>query len=293
MAIINGDENDNVLWGTFGDDIIDGKERHDTIIALSGDDYIYGGIGSDLIFAGAGDDHINGGNNDDLLVGGAGADVFIFDPNFGNDIIYDFKSGIDKINIDPSLYNGIDDILSRITYNNGNARIDLDANNIFVRGISPNNPLTKDDFVEHTVIDFEDLPESNGIPLPDDYQGFNWKLDDGGNAYYYEGVSAGYGVLGTQLIYNAGGATSVTVTRSDGSDFYFEGVDLVSGIAANQDIDIFGYLDGVLVGSTNVSLTNYAVLEVDVDWGQIDTLVLDPQLASGNYFAMDNFDFVL
>ncbi|MDA0781081.1 MAG: hypothetical protein PQ612_00875 [Rickettsiales bacterium] len=277
MAVINGTAANNFLFGTN----------------LA--DYINGNGGNDLILGLAGDDEVNGGQGNDILLGGAGNDKFVFDANSGNDIIWDFTKGSDKIDIDPSIYGNVSDILSNITYQNGNAKIDLGGgNNIYVKGLTPNNPLTKDDFVQYTVIDFEDLNStSSGTPLPDSYQGFEWKLDNGANASHQDDPSVGYGVMGTNLIYNTGGATSVTISKTDGSSFDFEGVDLISAIAPNQDIDIFGYLGGVLVGSTTVSLTNTAVTEVDVDWTEIDTLILDPQLASGNYFAMDNFDFVV
>lgn len=277
MAVINGTSANNFLFGTNVADFIDGKGGNDLILGL------------------AGDDEVNGGQGNDILLGGAGNDKFVFDANSGNDIIWDFTKGSDKIDIDPSIYGNVGDILSNITYQNGNAKIDLGGgNNIYVKGFTPNNPLTKDDFVQYSVIDFEDLNStSSGTPLPNSYQGFEWKLDNGANASHQDDPSAGYGVMGTNLIYNTGGATSVTISKTDGSSFDFEGVDLISAIAPNQDIDIFGYLGGVLVGSTTVSLTNTAVTEVDVDWTDIDTLVLDPQLASGNYFAMDNFDFVV
>ncbi|PIR39284.1 MAG: hypothetical protein COV35_01855 [Alphaproteobacteria bacterium CG11_big_fil_rev_8_21_14_0_20_39_49] len=277
MAVINGTSANNFLFGTNVADFIDGKGGNDLILGL------------------AGDDEVNGGQGNDILLGGAGNDKFVFDANSGNDIIWDFTKGSDKIDIDPSIYGNVGDILSNITYQNGNAKIDLGGgNNIYVKGFTPNNPLTKDDFVQYSVIDFEDLNStSSGTPLPNGYQGFEWKLDNGANASHQDDPDAGYGVMGTNLIYNTGGATSVTISKTDGSSFDFEGVDLISAIAPNQDIDIFGYLGGVLVGSTTVSLTNTAVTEVDVDWTDIDTLVLDPQLASGNYFAMDNFDFVV
>jgi len=189
----------------------------------------------------------------------------------------------------------IGEILSNVTYGNGFAQIDLgNGNNIYVNGITPNTPLTADDFVEYKTVDFEDLNStSSGVPLPSGYMGFNWNLDDGSNAYHQDDTGGGYGVMGTNLIYNAGGDTSITISKVDGSSFEFEGVDLISAIAPSQTIDVFGYSGGVLIESATVNLTNGAVTELDVEWEAIDTLVFDPQLATGNYFAMDNFDFVL
>jgi hypothetical protein len=295
MSIINGNAANNFLFGTNISDTIDGKAGNDFIFGLAGDDVIRGGTGNDVIYAGQGDDEIYGGQGNDFLLGGEGADKFVFDANSGNDIIWDFTQGVDKIDIDPSILPDIGEILGNITYEKGYAQIDLgNGNNIYINNISPNSPLTEADFVEYTTVDFEDLNStSSGTPLPDSYNGFEWKLDNGSNAYHQDDMTGGYGVMGTNLIYNAGGVTSVTVSKTDGSSFDFEGVDLISAVAPSQDIDIFGYAGGVLVGSATVSLTSTAVTEVDVEWGEIDTLVLDPQQAGGNYFAMDNFDFVL
>ncbi len=44
-----------------------------------------------------------GGNGNDLLVGGAGRDRFFLSPNFGNDIIIDFETGINSLVLFSSL----------------------------------------------------------------------------------------------------------------------------------------------------------------------------------------------
>lgn len=295
MAIINGNASNNLLFGTAADDAIYGMEGNDLLFGGQGSDDLFGGLGNDILFGGAGDDDLEGGQGNDFLVGGLGADYFVFNSNSGNDIIWDFTKGEDKIEIDPSVLPDIGAILNNVTYGNGFAQIDLGGgNNIYLNGITPNTPLTKDDFVEYKTVDFEDLNSTaSGVPLPSGYMGFNWLLADGSNAYHQDDSGAGYGVMGTNLIYNAFESETVTISRVDGASFEFEGVDLISAITPSQTIEVFGYLGGVLVESETVNLTNSAVTELDLEWDEVDTVVFDTQLTANNHFAMDNFDFIL
>ena len=62
-----------------------------TVHALDGDDNVYGG---------SGDDYIVGGAGDDKLSGDGGADTFVYKfINAGNDRIFDFTLGEDKIDV--------------------------------------------------------------------------------------------------------------------------------------------------------------------------------------------------
>ncbi len=80
-SIINGDSGANTLTGTAGSDTIDGK---------AGDDTINGGGGNDRIIAGQGNDQ---------LYGEAGNDTFVFAASNGNDYIFDFTPGSDKLEL--------------------------------------------------------------------------------------------------------------------------------------------------------------------------------------------------
>jgi Ca2+-binding RTX toxin-like protein len=86
---------------------IDGRGVHDGKLIL------FGGGGHDVVTAGDGADLIFGGGGADALTGGAGADTFRYDAtsdSFGlSDLIGDFQSGLDKID------------LSRIDANTGTA----------------------------------------------------------------------------------------------------------------------------------------------------------------------------
>lgn len=67
--VITGDEFDNTLIGTIGDDIISG---------LAGNDTIDGGDGDDII---------DGGSGNDILDGGADDDTYLFGQGYGEDFI--------------------------------------------------------------------------------------------------------------------------------------------------------------------------------------------------------------
>lgn len=113
MALIEGTEGNDTLFGTSekdyiegfaGDDLIWGNEGDDTIYGDNGNDYLDGGDGNDLIKGGDGDDtieghdgnddidgddgndYINGGADDDSITGGNGNDTIL--GGDGNDIIY-------------------------------------------------------------------------------------------------------------------------------------------------------------------------------------------------------------
>jgi Ca2+-binding RTX toxin-like protein len=104
--------------GTRFDDQIDGRGGNDSISGMNGDDVIKGGDGGDILtgdngndtlFGGAGRDRLTGGDDADILRGGADdgvGDQFIFlrvsdsgTTVSERDSIFDFVSGIDKINL--------------------------------------------------------------------------------------------------------------------------------------------------------------------------------------------------
>ncbi len=74
----------------------------------AGDDVLRGGDGEDTLSGGDGNDSLYGEGNDDVLFGGRGADVFYFSATGGgNDAIYDFEVGIDRIVVDGVSYGDI------------------------------------------------------------------------------------------------------------------------------------------------------------------------------------------
>jgi Ca2+-binding RTX toxin-like protein len=97
---ITGNDLANSIKGGKADDTINGGNGKDTILGGTGDDKLYGGLDNDKLQGDAGNDSLYGGSGNDTLTGGAGKDIFIYES--GNDVITDYKSGEDKIQLNPS-----------------------------------------------------------------------------------------------------------------------------------------------------------------------------------------------
>lgn len=77
------------LNGLGGDDVLIGSSvAHSSLL---------GGTGHDVLIGGASADYLTGESGNDDLTGGAGADSFYFADGFGRDVIRDFESGVDRI----------------------------------------------------------------------------------------------------------------------------------------------------------------------------------------------------
>ena len=84
--IIYGNEKDNDIRGQEGNDTIYGGKGNDDISGDDGDDTIYGDDGKDKVYGDKGNDTLYGGNGDDELRGGDGNDTI--EGGSGNDTIY-------------------------------------------------------------------------------------------------------------------------------------------------------------------------------------------------------------
>lgn len=92
--------------GNALDNVITGNGAANTLNGAAGNDTLIGGGANDTLIGGTGNDLITGGGGRDTMTGGAGADTFIFsaladlgNTSAGRDIITDFLSGQDKINL--------------------------------------------------------------------------------------------------------------------------------------------------------------------------------------------------
>lgn len=105
--------------GTSGNETLNGTALEDTINGLGGNDRLAGLVGADTL---------NGGLGNDTLVGGDGADRFVFDGQFGNDVIVDF-SGNDVIQLDDAQFANFAAVQAAATQVGADVVITLNAAN--------------------------------------------------------------------------------------------------------------------------------------------------------------------
>ena len=123
------------FYGMGGNDTLISSSGNDILDGGAGNDVLIGGDGSDNIIGRDGNDVINGGSGNDILEGNKGADLFVFDAALNSltnlDVIVDFASGSDKIQLSKSVFDQLSSIAPSA---NGVA---LDAND-FLSGSSIN-----------------------------------------------------------------------------------------------------------------------------------------------------------
>jgi Ca2+-binding RTX toxin-like protein len=113
-----GTAGDDTLTGTSGDDTLIGDAGADTLRGGDGDDALHGGNTGDLV-PGDGGDVLDGGAGNDLLNGGAGGDTFVFGPGYGQDQVYWFENGLDRIDLGAFGLSGLGDLQSTATITEG------------------------------------------------------------------------------------------------------------------------------------------------------------------------------
>ncbi len=93
-----GKDNDTIQAGK-GNDFIVGNMGNDVLSGKLGDDFLGGGKDADVLFGDAGNDILSGDLGNDILNGGSGSDIFQFRSDSGIDVIEDFVSGSDVLQI--------------------------------------------------------------------------------------------------------------------------------------------------------------------------------------------------
>ena len=88
----------------------------DTLTGDSGNNVIDGRYGNDFLFGSDGNDTLIGGLGDDTLSGGADADMFVFGTfgwaqGVGNDVITDFRVGVDVLEFTGVHVNSLSDLI--------------------------------------------------------------------------------------------------------------------------------------------------------------------------------------
>jgi len=95
---LTGNALDNILTGNNAANVLNGGAGSDSLIGAGGNDTLIGGAGADVF---------SGGTGNDVLTGGDGSDIFQFTTALGKtniDVITDFLSGSDKIELLASLF---------------------------------------------------------------------------------------------------------------------------------------------------------------------------------------------
>ena len=97
--VINGRGGNDFLFGWFGNDILRGGNGNDWLFGGFGSDRLYGGNGNDVGFGGSGNDRLVGGRGSDTMFGGSGNDTFVYraDRNVGETDFYAGGSGNDRL----------------------------------------------------------------------------------------------------------------------------------------------------------------------------------------------------
>ena len=96
---IRGGSGEDVLAGGAEGDFLRGDTGSDLLAGDGGDDRLWGDEGNDTLRGGEGNDILVGGPGDDLMIGGAGADTFLYIAESGDDLIYHFEPGTDRIDL--------------------------------------------------------------------------------------------------------------------------------------------------------------------------------------------------
>jgi serralysin len=140
------DDNNNGVGGTAGNDLLPGLGGNDTIVGLAGDDTLLGGDGMDVMDGGDGKDVMDGGVGNDRLTGGEDADLFVFNADFGMDIITDLENQ-DQIQFADGLFPDSEAVLEASEQVGDNVVITLDENNTVTLLDVKLNTLQAQDFL--------------------------------------------------------------------------------------------------------------------------------------------------
>ena len=101
--VLNGGDGQDSLYGNLGNDKLYGGNANDLLNGGDGQDTLYGNFGNDQLYGGNANDVLNGGQGQDTLTGGADMDLFVIQPDMGQDLIQDFEDGVDRITLSGNL----------------------------------------------------------------------------------------------------------------------------------------------------------------------------------------------
>lgn len=151
-----GRGNDVLVTGA-GDDVVKLKGGHDwawlgagddKVRAGGGRDTVFGGDGDDLVKMGGGADWVDAGAGNDSVSGGRGADTFVFTAGNEIDVILDFETGRDVLQIDTATgVSSFNDVLGGATQQGLDAVLDLGGSDMLILQDTNIATLSASDFV--------------------------------------------------------------------------------------------------------------------------------------------------
>jgi Ca2+-binding RTX toxin-like protein len=169
---INGWSGNDTLYGDEGNDTLNGGGNNDSIHGGIGDDILYDDYGNDAIYADEGNDILACGVGNDLLFGGSGDDTYNYNTGDGQDIISD-SSGTDTIKFGTGI---TENDLEFSISNFASGHYDF-TSNAFVDGHFDLNIARKNSSDKITVKDWN--LHSIYFPYGDSYQIENFTFSDG------------------------------------------------------------------------------------------------------------------
>ena len=124
-----GGDGKDTLEGGAGEDTLDGGRGVDELRGGENDDTLDGGGGGDTLEGGAGDDTLDGGGGGDTLEGGAGADTYVFRGDFGADTIRGETDDGSELHFQDAT--GVGDFL--FVREDGGVRISIGDNSVLIQ----------------------------------------------------------------------------------------------------------------------------------------------------------------
>jgi len=124
-----------------------GSDGSDFLCGRGGRDVLDGGNGNDGLYGGGGADALLGGRGNDILAGGRGADTYVFNADFGQDLIFGFQKGQDRLQFDEDVF-GDFAAVSAAAYQSGrNVVIDAGGGNVITLHNYSLSSLQASDFI--------------------------------------------------------------------------------------------------------------------------------------------------
>lgn len=282
-APVSGDDLDNLLPGSAGNDVIDAGVGSDTVDGMGGNDNILGGDDEDLLAGGEGADTIHGGHENDTITGGNGHDQLFGDE--GGDSIAGGEGN------------------DTITGGKGNDVIDAGGgDDLILALLEPGKGDGKDTYSGGTGIDTLDFTGST--------EAVNITLSGGSATFgsdtirFMENLTGGD--IGDRLIGDSGanvlrgGLGHDSLGGGSGNDTVFggEGADSIDG-GANNDVIVGGAGADQLTGGSGSDQfvfnafdgTKDTIKDLAVTGSSQDTIVLSFDLFQG-FTGDDPFDLI-